>query len=86
MHSNYGGRAARGQRAAQANFRRLWSAYEDNRDLLLMGAYREGSDPNIDEAVQRRAEQLAFIRQGISTAVSLGDSAAQLEQAFGGAA
>ena len=75
-----------GQRAAQANFRRLWSAYEDNRDLLLMGAYREGSDPNIDEAVQRRAEQLAFIRQGISTAVSLGDSAAQLEQAFGGAA
>lgn len=75
-----------GQRAAQANFRRLWSAYEDNRDLLLMGAYREGSDPNIDEAVQRRAEQLAFIRQGISTAVSLGDSAAQLEQAFGGPA
>ena len=32
-------------RRAMANFRRIWSAYEENRDLLLMGAYRAGADP-----------------------------------------
>ncbi len=69
-------------RAAQANFRRLWSAYEENRDLLLMGAYREGSDPIIDEAVERREELLDYIRQDADTSVSLDDSVATLEMGF----
>ncbi|MEZ5709272.1 MAG: FliI/YscN family ATPase [Blastomonas sp.] len=70
-------------RAAMANFRRIWSAYEENRDLLLMGAYREGSDPNIDEAVARRAELLDFVRQSPHDHVPLADSIAALVQGFG---
>ena len=70
-------------RRAMANFRRIWSAYEENRDLLLMGAYREGSDANIDEAVARRPDLLAFIRQGPHDRIDLDDSVAQLLQSFG---
>jgi len=49
--------------AAAANYRRLWSAYEENRDLILMGAYRPGNDATIDEAVERRQQLLGFLRQ-----------------------
>jgi len=70
-------------RRAMANFRRIWSAYEENRDLLLMGAYREGSDANIDEAVARRPDLLAFIRQGPHDRIDLDESVAELLQSFG---
>jgi flagellum-specific ATP synthase len=49
--------------AAAAAFRRLWSAFEENRDLILMGAYAPGNDPLIDEAIVRRPELLAFLTQ-----------------------
>jgi flagellum-specific ATP synthase len=48
---------------AAAAFRRLWSAFEENRDLILMGAYAPGNDPLIDEAIVRRPELLAFLTQ-----------------------
>lgn len=70
-------------RRAMANFRRIWSAYEENRDLLLMGAYREGTDANIDEAVARRPDLLAFIRQAPHDRVDLDTSVADLMQGFG---
>ncbi|MDO9361980.1 MAG: flagellum-specific ATP synthase FliI, partial [Sphingopyxis sp.] len=49
--------------AAAARFRQLWSAYEENRDLMLMGAYVAGGDPVLDEAIARHADQLAFVSQ-----------------------
>jgi flagellum-specific ATP synthase len=49
--------------AAAAGFRRLWSAFEENRDLILMGAYAPGNDPLIDEAIVRRPELLDFLTQ-----------------------
>ena len=70
-------------RRAMANFRRIWSAYEENRDLLLMGAYREGSDANIDEAVARRPDLLDFIRQAPHDRVDLDVSVEELMQGFG---
>jgi flagellum-specific ATP synthase len=48
---------------AAAAFRRLWSAFEENRDLILMGAYAPGNDPLIDEAIVRRPELLDFLTQ-----------------------
>lgn len=71
------------QRAA-ANLRRLWSVYEENRDLILMGAYREGSDPQIDEAIARHADILAFLRQGQKERVAFDESVAPLIGSFGG--
>jgi flagellum-specific ATP synthase len=69
--------------AAAANYRRLWSAYEENRDLILMGAYRPGNDPTIDEAVERRQQLLAFLKQSAKSTIDIDTSAAALTAEFG---
>jgi len=48
----------------QANrFRRLWSVYEQNADLVQVGAYEHGSNPDLDEAIRRRESMVQFLRQ-----------------------
>lgn len=69
--------------AAAANYRRLWSAYDENRDLILMGAYRPGNDPTIDEAVERRQQLLAFLKQSAKTTIDIDASATALTAEFG---
>lgn len=70
-------------RRAAARYRALWAAYEENRDLILMGAYRPGNDPLIDEAVSRHQEVLGFLRQDVRERVDLADSVAALTAEFG---
>jgi flagellum-specific ATP synthase len=67
---------------AAANLKRLWSAYEENRDLVLMGAYRDGGDPQLDEAIARRSEILDFVRQGQKERFDYTSSVLQLEASF----
>jgi flagellum-specific ATP synthase len=50
-------------RRAAARFRQLWAAWDDNRDLVLMGAYTPGNDAVIDAAMARRDAMLNFLRQ-----------------------
>ena len=69
-------------RAARA-LRRHLATYEENRDLLLMGAYRGGADPAIDAAVASHPAITAFIRQGEDEVVPLADAAAELVGVFG---
>ncbi|WP_332923326.1 FliI/YscN family ATPase [Candidatus Puniceispirillum sp.] len=40
------------QQAAASRFRRLVSLYMENRDLILMGGYSPGQDPDLDLAVE----------------------------------
>lgn len=70
-------------RNAASAFRRLWAAYEENRDLILMGAYRPGNDPVIDAAVARRPELLEFLRQDARDHIDFDASTAALQEAFG---
>jgi flagellum-specific ATP synthase len=72
-----------GQRESAARFRRLWSSYEENRDLLVMGAYAEGNDPLLDEAIARRSDQINFISQPMDMRVDFNSAKAALEGAFG---
>ncbi len=69
--------------AAAAAFRRLWSVYEENRDLILMGAYKAGSDATIDEAIARRQEILAFLKQKPKERFELPLASAELIERFG---
>ncbi|MEQ1508931.1 MAG: FliI/YscN family ATPase [Sphingopyxis sp.] len=67
---------------AAARFRQAWSTYEENRDLILMGAYAHGSDDAIDDAIERRPQTLDFLRQPADQLVTFADAVAQLEQVF----
>lgn len=68
---------------AAARFRRLWSAYDENRDLVLMGAYAPGNDPVVDEALARRDMMLDFLRQAPHQRVDYAQSRAALLDGFG---
>lgn len=69
--------------AAAARVRRLWSIAEENRDLLLMGAYRAGADPAIDEALECRAAIVDFVTQSSTAHESSAASVARLLAEFG---
>jgi type III secretion protein N (ATPase) len=51
------------QARAGLRLRRLLGAYEEQEDLILMGAYRTGTSPDTDLAIARKTEIEAFLRQ-----------------------
>ena len=51
------------QVAAARELRALIATYEDNRDLIAMGAYRPGTDPALDRAIERQAAIEAYLSQ-----------------------
>jgi type III secretion protein N (ATPase) len=57
--------------AAAAAVRRLLGAYRENEDLILMGAYRQGSSPDTDLALARKVALDAFLAQGADERSSL---------------
>ncbi len=69
--------------AAARVLRRHLATYEENRDLVLMGAYRAGTDPAIDAAIAYHPAVTDYIRQDPDETVSLGDAAAELVGVFG---
>ena len=71
------------QNAHARKLRALVSAYESNRDLLLMGAYRAGADPLIDRGIALHPQISTFLAQEVSERVSLEQSVDQLEQLIG---
>ncbi|KTT75521.1 FliI/YscN family ATPase [Sphingomonas endophytica] len=72
------------QQAARS-LRRHLATYEENRDLVLMGAYRAGSDPAIDNAIAYQPAIMEFIRQDTYQNVPLEDAAMELTGVFGDA-
>jgi type III secretion protein N (ATPase) len=50
-------------RAAAARLRALLAAHERQRELISLGAYARGSDPDADAAIDRRAAIEAFLGQ-----------------------
>jgi flagellum-specific ATP synthase len=51
-------------------FRQMYSTYRQNQDLISLGAYSRGSDPNIDEAIAMFPALQALLRQGMQEGVN----------------
>lgn len=66
-------------------FKRLYSTYEQNRDLISVGAYQQGSDPRIDEAIERHPRFLEFLRQDMHERVQFQRSLEALREVAQGA-
>ncbi|MBS0473619.1 MAG: FliI/YscN family ATPase [Proteobacteria bacterium] len=64
-------------------FRSLSASYEANRDLVLMGAYRAGSDPLLDRAIAMHDALTAFLGQPARSVVALDESVAALTALLG---
>jgi flagellum-specific ATP synthase len=57
------------QLAYAQQFKRLYSLFVQNQDLINVGAYVPGSDPQIDEAVAMYPQLQQFLKQGMHEAV-----------------
>lgn len=58
--------------------RRIYSVYRQHADMINLGAYVAGSDPQADEAIVGYPRLLAFLRQEVDKPVSLAESLAAL--------
>jgi len=48
---------------AAKRFQELLAAHREKEDLISVGAYKDGSDPNTDAAIRHRDRMLTFLRQ-----------------------
>ena len=68
------------QLADAQKFKRLSSSYQQNSDLLRIGAYKSGTDPELDEAIFLRSHMRNFMTQSMLESASYKDSLASLDQ------
>lgn len=61
------------------NFKQLYSLYEQNRDLISVGAYVPGSDSRIDQAIEAYPRLQGFLRQETGQSVTLDQSFVALD-------
>ena len=60
-------------------FKQLLSRFRTNRDLIAIGAYSRGSDPEIDEAIERQPHLKKFITQKMTEAAPYDQSRTLLD-------
>jgi flagellum-specific ATP synthase len=59
-------------------FKRLYSRYQRNRDLISVGAYAAGSDPVLDQAIAAFPRLEAFLQQNMNECVRHADGLREL--------
>jgi flagellum-specific ATP synthase len=69
-------------REAAVAFKKLYSVYQQNRDLISVGAYQAGSDEQIDAAIDAIPVLQQFLQQDMRTPEPLDQSLSDLMQLF----
>ncbi|MCH2241107.1 MAG: flagellar protein export ATPase FliI [Aquabacterium sp.] len=68
---------------ASRRLRQLWSRYQKSRDLIALGAYAPGNDPELDLAVRLHPQMVKLLQQDMHDQAVLPDSVRQLRQMVG---
>lgn len=63
---------------AAAKFRKILSLYEANFDLISIGAYKKGTNKELDEAIERIDRLYEFLKQGVDESYTLDETVLQL--------
>ncbi len=61
-------------------FKQIYSVYQQNQDLISVGAYNRGSNPQIDEAIAMHEIQNNFLQQSFNHGVNYRNSIQDLEK------
>jgi flagellum-specific ATP synthase len=78
MHSITDG----GHQQLTRRLKQLMSSYQRNRDLINVGAYRHGSDPQIDMAISMHGRIEHFLQQGVEERAGINQSLTELTALF----
>ncbi|MEQ6886933.1 flagellar protein export ATPase FliI [Salicola sp. Rm-C-2C1-2] len=65
-------------------FKQLYSRYQQSRDLISVGAYQKGTDPETDLAIDKMPEMRQFLQQGLNERAGCEEAATALEAIVGG--
>jgi type III secretion protein N (ATPase) len=68
-------------KAAASKLRKLLAKYAEVELLLKIGEYKQGSDPEADEAISKNGAVNAFLRQGLDERPVYDDTIEKLKQA-----
>ena len=71
------------QLKAANRFRRLWTLYQQNQDLIQVGAYDAGTNPDLDAAIAMRESMVDFLRQDMHDGVEYEMCRATLSHVMG---
>lgn len=71
-------------RLLAGELRRVLATYRDAEDLVNIGAYVEGSNPDIDRSIRLIPTVRRYLQQGIGESTKLADIQAQLHKALKG--
>jgi flagellum-specific ATP synthase len=63
-------------------FRKIYSTYLKNEDLITVGAYTPGTNPELDYAIKKYPEMCEFLQQGMNEELLLKQCITKLENLF----
>lgn len=66
------------QQQASADFRRWWSRYSEQEDLIAVGAYERGSDPDTDIAIEKHDGLRGYLCQRVEDKVPMAQALTEL--------
>jgi flagellum-specific ATP synthase len=70
------------QQQLTRRLKQLMASYQRNRDLINVGAYRAGSDPQIDMAISLHERIEKFLQQGMQERAGIEQSLKELSLLF----
>ena len=65
-------------------FRKLWASFQQNKDLVQVGAYQGGTNTDLDRALQIRDRMLSFLTQDIDEECDMASSMQELRELVDG--
>lgn len=72
------------QQSLAREFKQLYSLYQQNRDLVTVGAYTPGADRRLDEAINMNPRLEGFLQQDMNQAFSLAQSVREMSDLLRG--
>ena len=63
-------------------FKQLFSKFNQNQDLITIGAYTRGSDPELDMAIERMPKMNGYLQQGLNESFNYAQCEQGLMQLF----
>ena len=68
------------QQNSSNRLRRLWALYQQNQDLIQVGAYEPGSNNDLDDAIRLRQGMETLLQQSRTETVSITQSWTMLDE------
>ncbi|WP_404338931.1 flagellar protein export ATPase FliI [Pseudoalteromonas mariniglutinosa] len=63
--------------------KQVYSMYQQNKDMITLGAYQKGTDPMLDQAINMMPQVNQFLQQGMKDVISYDDGLQGLAQLLG---